>query len=59
MSNKNPGNFQLAIFLSENYGNDLSEAQIFEVAKELKKKPNLLLRNYKHVSELDKILKRP
>lgn len=59
MSIKNIGNFQLAIFLSENYGNNLSEAQIIEVARELKKKPKLLLRNYKFVAELDKILPRP
>ena len=49
MKEKKPNNFQLAVYLANFHGNNLTENYLIEVAKFLQYNPKILVKNYKIV----------
>lgn len=52
---KKPSNFGVAVYLANKHGNDISDEKIIEAAKKLGMYPKVLLRNYKLISQLNKM----
>ena len=49
----------MSILIAERGGNDLPDEKILEIARAVKMRPSLLLKNYKWTARLNKILPRP
>lgn len=49
-------NFGTAAYIAENYGYNVSDEKLTEVAKAMKLRPKILIENYKEVVSLRKIV---
>ena len=54
---KKTSNFVTAIYLAKTYGHNISEDKLIEVAKAMKMKHNVLIKNYKHIVAINVICK--
>ena len=52
---KKPSNLGVAVYLANKHGNDVSDEIIIKAAKILGMYPKVLLRNYKFISQLNKM----
>jgi len=55
MKEKKPNNFQLAVYLADTHGNDITEDKLIEIAKLLEYNPKILVKNYKSVVSIKKL----
>jgi hypothetical protein len=49
-------NFETAIYIAKTYGHNISDDNLTEVAKTMKLKPKVLIKNYKWVVSINEIL---
>ena len=54
--NKKPHNYSTAIFIVENYGNNVSDKKLIEVARALNISPISLLKNYHFLVSINEII---
>lgn len=50
-------NFQYAMYISENYGDLISDEKLKYIAEKMKLKPNVLIKNYKSIIKINEMLK--
>lgn len=49
-------NFGVAVYIANTHGHDMSIEKLTEVAKAMKLKPNVLIKNYRSVVSINKIV---
>lgn len=52
---KRESNFGTAVYIAEKQGNNIPDEKIIEVAKKMGMYPKVLLKNYKSVTQINKI----
>lgn len=49
-------NFGTAVYIAEKHGHNITDEQLTKVAKEMKLKPKVLIKNYKSVVSINEIV---
>ena len=56
MKNKQPSNFATAVYIANTHSNNMSDEDIIAVARKLGMYPKVLLKNYKSVVSINRII---